>query len=106
MGRHIAMKMAENRCNLFLTSTNAVKLKRYKKELESRYGKDINIFYKSGVMALISTEKEGWDLIKELKEKGRITGDKWTVEKNIKELEDKIVYIDQRGNLYNFKENK
>lgn len=66
------------------------------------WSKDKNIFYKSGIMALIRTEEEGWDLIKELKEKGRIEGEKWTVEKNTKELEDKIVYIDQRGNLYNF----
>ena len=68
------------------------------------WSEDKNIFYKSGIMVLISTEKEGWDLIKELKEKGRIKGEKWTVEKNTKELEDKIVYVDQRGNLYNFKE--
>ena len=68
------------------------------------WSEDKSIFYKSGIMVLIETKEEGWDLIKELKEKGKIIGEKWTVEKNTKELEDKIVYIDQRGHLYNFKE--
>lgn len=48
IGRHVAMKMAENKCNLFLTSTSAGKLKKLKEELESIYGKDINIFYEAG----------------------------------------------------------
>ena len=48
IGRHMAMEMAENKCNLFLTSTNAAKLEKLKEELESLHGKDINIFYEPG----------------------------------------------------------
>ena len=49
IGKQIAMKMAENRCNLFLTSTNPAKLKNLKDELESlSAGKDIEIYYEHG----------------------------------------------------------
>lgn len=48
LGKQIALKMAKNKCNLFLTSTNSTKLKKLKEELESLYGKNINIFYESG----------------------------------------------------------
>lgn len=48
IGKHIAMKMAENGCNLFLTSTNLAKLKNLKEELQVMYGKKNNIFYESG----------------------------------------------------------
>ena len=48
IGRHIAMKMAENKCNLFLTSIHAAKLRRLKEELISLHGRDINIFYEVG----------------------------------------------------------
>lgn len=48
LGRCIAMKMAENNCNLFLTSTNIEKLKRLKEEIESLYGGEIEIHYEYG----------------------------------------------------------
>jgi len=48
IGRCIAMKMAENKCNLFLTSTNTTKLKDLKEEIESLYGDKIKIYYEHG----------------------------------------------------------
>lgn len=48
IGKQIAMKMAENNCNLFLTSTSPQKLKGLKEELVSLYGRKINIFYEHG----------------------------------------------------------
>jgi 3-oxoacyl-[acyl-carrier protein] reductase len=48
MGSHIAMKMAENKCHLFLTSTNGIKLTELKNKIETVYGKDNNIFCESG----------------------------------------------------------
>ena len=48
IGRCIAMKMAENKCNLFLTSTNTTKLKNLKEEIESLYGEKIKIYYEYG----------------------------------------------------------
>lgn len=48
IGKHIAMKMAENGCNLFLTATNVNKLKNLKKELESSYGRNRGISYEPG----------------------------------------------------------
>jgi len=48
IGRCIAMKMAENKCNLFLTSTNITKLKNLKEEIESLYGDKIKIYYEHG----------------------------------------------------------
>lgn len=48
MGSQIALKMAENRCNLFLTATNSVKLSKLKSKIEDVYGKDNNIFYEPG----------------------------------------------------------
>ena len=48
LGRCIAMKMAENKCNLFLTSTSIPKLKKLKEEIESLYGEKIKIYYEYG----------------------------------------------------------
>ncbi|MDO9580891.1 MAG: SDR family oxidoreductase [Bacteroidales bacterium] len=48
IGRCIAMKMAENKCNLFLTSTNVTKLKNLKEEIESRYGETNKVYYEHG----------------------------------------------------------
>ena len=48
LGRCIALKMAEKKCNLFLTSTNITKLKNLKEEIESLYGKEIKIYYEHG----------------------------------------------------------
>jgi len=48
LGKQIVLEMAKNKCNLFLTSTNSTKLRKLKEELESLYGKNINIFYESG----------------------------------------------------------
>jgi 3-oxoacyl-[acyl-carrier protein] reductase len=48
IGRCIAIKMAENKCNLFLTSTNITKLKNLKEEIESLYGEKIKIYYEHG----------------------------------------------------------
>jgi len=48
IGRCIAMRMAENRCNLFLTATNIAKLKDLKGDIESIYGKKNKIYYEHG----------------------------------------------------------
>jgi len=48
IGRCIAMKMAENKSNLFLTSTSIPKLKNLKEEIESLYGNKIKIYYGHG----------------------------------------------------------
>jgi 3-oxoacyl-[acyl-carrier protein] reductase len=48
LGRCIAMKMAEKKCNLFLTSTNISKLRNLKEEIESLYGEEIKIYYGNG----------------------------------------------------------
>lgn len=48
IGRCIAMKMAENKCNLFLTSTNITKLKNLKEEIGSLYGEKIKVYYEHG----------------------------------------------------------
>jgi len=48
LGRCIAMKMAENKCNLFLTSTSIPKLQNLKEEIESLYGEKNKIYYKHG----------------------------------------------------------
>jgi len=42
------MKMAENNCDLLLTSTHIAKLKALKEELHSLYGKNFNIFCEQG----------------------------------------------------------
>lgn len=44
----MAMKMAENNCDLFLTSTHIAKLKALKEELQSLYGKRCRIFCEQG----------------------------------------------------------
>jgi 3-oxoacyl-[acyl-carrier protein] reductase len=48
IGRCIAMKMAENKSNLFLTSTSIPKLQNLKEEIESLYGEKIKIYYGYG----------------------------------------------------------
>jgi 3-oxoacyl-[acyl-carrier protein] reductase len=48
IGRCISMKMAENECTLFLTSTDITKLEYLKEELESLYGKGMKIYYAHG----------------------------------------------------------
>jgi short-subunit dehydrogenase len=48
LGKCMAMKMAENKCNLFLTSSSTEKLKRLKEQLENTYGKTIKVFYEAG----------------------------------------------------------
>ena len=48
LGRCIAMKLAEIKCNLFLTSTSTSKLKSLKEEIESLYYKKIKIYYEYG----------------------------------------------------------
>lgn len=48
IGKNIAIRIAENKCNLFLTSPDIAKLKKLKEELESMYGKDIKVFYEAG----------------------------------------------------------
>jgi len=53
MGKCIALEMARNKCNLFLTSTNAVKLRKLKRELESSCGRDIKVFYEPGDLGKI-----------------------------------------------------
>jgi len=48
IGKCITMKMAENKCNLFLTSPSAEELKKLKEELKSVHGKRIKVFYEAG----------------------------------------------------------
>jgi 3-oxoacyl-[acyl-carrier protein] reductase len=48
IGKHMAMEMAKNKCNLFLTATDTSRLKDLKEEIESSHGKDISIFYEHG----------------------------------------------------------
>lgn len=48
IGENIAIRMAENKCNLFLTSTNVEKLKRLRKKIENKCGNKIKIYYKAG----------------------------------------------------------
>jgi len=48
IGSCIAAKMAENKCNLFLTSRDAKELKQLKEKLERTYDKQIKIFYEAG----------------------------------------------------------
>ena len=46
IGREIAIKMAENRCNLFLTSTDESKLKNLQEEIETLQNKhQVNLDY-------------------------------------------------------------
>jgi len=53
IGKHLAMKMLENGCHLFLTSTNISKLKGLKEELETLYTRDTKIFYEHGDLSKI-----------------------------------------------------
>lgn len=48
IGKNIALKMAESGCNLFLTSTSNIKLKRLKGRLRNLFGRSIAIAYESG----------------------------------------------------------
>ena len=48
IGEQIAKKMAENQCNLFLTSTNLDKLENLKEEIKTLNENNINIFYEDG----------------------------------------------------------
>lgn len=48
IGKCIAMKIAENKCNLFLTSPSVGELKRLKEELKGAHGKRIKVFYEAG----------------------------------------------------------
>jgi 3-oxoacyl-[acyl-carrier protein] reductase len=48
IGEQIAKKMAENRCNLFLTSTNLDKLENLKEEIKALNESDISVFYEDG----------------------------------------------------------
>ncbi len=48
IGENIAVKMAESGCNLFLTSTNDIKLRRLEDRLRGIAGKKIMITYESG----------------------------------------------------------
>ena len=54
IGRHIARKMAEEKCNLFLTATNIEKIERLKGELESIHSREINIYGEAGDLNSIS----------------------------------------------------
>lgn len=48
IGQQIVLEMAKNKCNLFLTSTSSIKLRKLKEKLESLCDEDINIFYEAG----------------------------------------------------------
>lgn len=66
IGRCVAMEMAKNKCNLFLTSTNIKKLKRLKEEIESLYGKGTAVYYEHGDLNKIQDIKR---IIKKVREK-------------------------------------
>ncbi len=66
IGRHLAMKMAENNCDLLLTSAHITKLKELKKELQSRYRTNCKIFCEQGNFNNVQDIKR---LIKVAKEK-------------------------------------
>lgn len=68
LGRSIATELALNNCNLFLTSTNKVKLKKLQKEL-SNINPDIKIDYDNGDLTKLHD-------IKKIIKKFRSTGDK------------------------------
>jgi len=48
IGRCITMKMAESKCNLFLTSLGVEDLKKLKEELKSLHGESIKVFCEPG----------------------------------------------------------
>lgn len=48
LGKNIAMKMAENGCNLFLTSTKPSNLKQLTEEIESLYSNKLKVAYAAG----------------------------------------------------------
>ena len=48
IGQCIAMKMAENKCNLFLTSTSVVKLEKLKQEIVTSSRGKTEIYYENG----------------------------------------------------------
>jgi len=58
IGRCIAMQMAKNKCNLFLTSTKISKLKSLKKEIESLYGNNSKVYYCQGDLNRIQDLKK------------------------------------------------
>lgn len=66
IGREIALKMAENRCNLFLTSTNSSQLQNLKKEIESLNSNKNNIFYQIADLTQLQTANQ---LVAEAREK-------------------------------------
>ena len=57
IGRFIALEMAKNKCNLFLTSTNIKKLKKLKDEIGLLYGRNINIYFEHGDLNKIKDVK-------------------------------------------------
>ena len=54
IGQHIARKMAEEKCNLFLTATNIEKIDRLKRELESIHPGEITVCGEAGDLNSIS----------------------------------------------------
>ena len=53
LGRCIAMRMAQHKCNLFLTSTSILKLKKLAGDIESLYGGKIEVFCENGDLNVI-----------------------------------------------------
>jgi len=53
LGLHIARAVAEQECNLFLTSTSDTKLRELKQELESMGKRNIRIYFKAGDLTKI-----------------------------------------------------
>ena len=64
IGRTLAIKMAERKCNLFLTSTNATQLKQLKKEIKHSSNRDIDIYYSTGDLSKITDIKRVLDAAK------------------------------------------
>ena len=65
---------------------------------------DKSKFYQLRLMVLLRTEAEGLQLLKELKKKKEIEGTGWAVEKRTKELDKKMIFLDQWSKPYNFRE--
>ena len=69
IGSEIAVQLAENGCNIFLTGRNAAKLEKFKKEIKST-GNNIKTFYHAGDLNNVGDIK---DIIKAARKKlGRI----------------------------------
>ena len=66
LGRHIAVAMAKQGCDLFLTSRSVTKLQELKQELEASGKRSIRVFFRAGDLTNI---QDVYAIIKDAKEK-------------------------------------